>query len=323
MRKRLGEVGQGKSVGAVIEKKKFEDLAGMLVNDYRINRRRSLDRAERFLKKLRTFFAESRAVEITTERISDYIHSRQKDGAANASINRELAALKRMFRLGERAGRVARVPYVSMLREDNTRKGFFERYQLDAVLFHLNADLQPFAETAYITGWRRNELLSRQWPHVDFEGGWLRLEPGETKNGEGRNFPLTPELRAVLERQRASTTAVEKATGQIIPWVFHRNGKPIKDYYETWRKATGEAGFPDRILHDFRRTAVRNLERAGVPRSDAMAMVGHRTEFIYRRYAISDEASLKESGAELSDFHKAERKAHRKVSSIANRKKRE
>jgi integrase len=207
-------------------------------------------------------------------------------------------------------------------REDNARKGFFERFQLDAVLTFLSDDLKPVSEAAYITGWRvRSELLTRQWFQIDFEAGWLRIDPGETKNGEGRNFPLTPELRAVLERQRARTFAVEKATGQIIPWVFHRKGKPIKDFYAAWRRATLKAGVPDRILHDFRRTAVRNLERAGVPRSDAMAMVGHRTESIYRRYAISDEASLKESGAKLSSFHKAEQKAHRKVSPIRNKKK--
>ncbi len=171
---------------------------------------------------------------------------------------------------------------------------FLEKPPLVDVLPFLNEDLKPVSEAAYITGWRvRSELLTRQWLQVDFKAGWLRIDPGETKNREGRNFPLTPELRAVLERQRERTSALEKATGQIIPWVFHRKGKPIKDFYAAWRRATRMAGVPDRILHDFRRTAVRNLERAGVPRSDAMAMVGHRTESIYRRCAISDEASLK------------------------------
>jgi integrase len=75
--------------------------------------------------------------------------------------------------------------------------------------------------SAYITGWRdRSELLSLQWRHVDLNAGWLRLEPGESKNGEGRNFPLTAGLRDVLEAQRDRVRELERATGQIIPWVF-------------------------------------------------------------------------------------------------------
>src|SRR5947199_1778054 len=60
---------------------------------------------------------------------------------------------------------------------------------------------------------------------------------------------------------------------------------------------------PERLPHDFRRTAVRNLERAGVPRSTAMKMIGHRTESIYRRYAIVDEAMLKEGAVKLQILH--------------------
>lgn len=118
---------------------------------------------------------------------------------------------------------------------------------------------------------------------MDFQSGWLRLEPGETKNAEGRQFPLTPALRAVLERQRERTLAIERATGTIIPWVFHRSGRPIKSFRRAWLTACKDAGIPDRIPHNFRRTAVRSLERAGVPRSTAMKMVGHKTESIYRR----------------------------------------
>ena len=150
----------------------------------------------------------------------------------------------------------------------------------------------------------------------DFANGWLRLEPGETKNGDGRMFPLTPWLRAVLERERRRTEALERGMGQIIPWVFHRDGEGIRYFRRRWLTACKAAGFarpirrkdgrlvwlPTRIPHDFRRTAVRNLERAGVPRSAAMAMVGHKTEAIYRRYAIADEKMLREGAARLAAF---------------------
>ena len=305
LKKRLGELVDGRLQVTAIQRTCFSELAEMLRNDYEVNARRSLIRAERSVSHLRQFFGHDRAVAITSDQISAYVAFRKRDGAANATINRELAALRRMFRLGKRAGKVGELPFVALLQEDNIRRGFFEPAQFQAVLRHLPDDLKPVVEVAYITGWRvPSEVITRQWQHVDFNNGWLRLEPGETKNRKGRNFPMTERLRAVLQQQRERTSALERSTAKIIPWVFHRNGRPIKSLYISWRKACLAAALPGRILHDFRRTAVRSLERAGVPRADAMAMVGHLTESIYRRYAISDEASLKDSAIKLDQLHK-------------------
>ena len=88
---------------------------------------------------------------------------------------RELAALKRMFHLGERAGKVLRRPFIDMLQEHNARTGFFERADVDSVLARLPADLKAVFAVAYVTGWRvKSEILTRQWAHVDFQSGWLR-----------------------------------------------------------------------------------------------------------------------------------------------------
>jgi integrase len=243
--------------------------------------------------------------------------ARRAEGAANGTINRELTALKRMFRLGERGQKVARRPYIAMLAEADPRKGFFETADVEALLSYLPAEVRPVVETAHVTGWRvASEILTRQWKHVDFDAGWLRLEPGETKNREGRMFPLVPALRVVLERQRERTEALELDAGRIVPWVFHRDGEPIKAFRRSWAKACELAGVPGRLPHDLRRTAVRNLERAGVPRSTAMAMVGHKTESIYRRYAITDEAMLREGAAKLAALMDVQRNAPRKVAAI-------
>jgi integrase len=132
-----------------------------------------------------------------------------------------------------------------MLREDNARKGFFEAAEFQAVHASLPEPLKAVAETAYVTSWRiRSELLTRRWTHVDFEAGWIRLEPGETKNREGRMFPMTPTLRVALERQRAHTRAIEHATGQVIPWMFHRDGRPIKYFRRAWLTACTAAEAP-------------------------------------------------------------------------------
>ena len=128
----------------------------------------------------------------------------------------------------------------------------------------------------------------------------IRLEPGTTKNDEGRTFVMTPELRASLEAQRVATEGLQRKNRRIIPWVFDRNGTRIKGFRKAWHSACRTAGLAGRFPHDFRRTAVRNLERAGVPRSVAMKTVGHKTESICRRYAIVDETMLSEAAEKLA-----------------------
>jgi integrase len=209
LKKRIGDAASGRPVLPQVEKTKLSDITKMLLDDYKANGRRSLDRAEDAVAHLHEFFSpDTRAIDITSDRITAYQVHRQQETykgkpVASATVNYEVAMLRRAFRLGARAGKVAVRPEVPMLHVENARKGFFEPEQHRAVVEHLPDYLKPVAQVAYITGWRtKSELLTRQWRHVDLDAGWLRLDPGETKNGEGRMFPLTPELRTVLEAQR-------------------------------------------------------------------------------------------------------------------------
>ncbi len=126
-----------------------------------------------------------------------------------------------------------------------------------------------------------------------------------------RRFPFSalPALAALLVAQRERTAAMARATGRVIPHVFHREGIPIRSYRGAWARACAATGLKGRLVHDFRRTAVRNLERAGVPRSVAMQLTGHRTESIYRRYAIVSEADLAAGVARLAVLHDSLAKA--------------
>ncbi len=296
LRKRLTDADAGKLpiLGA-----KYDDLEQLIRDDYVANSRR-VDVLERRLAPVAAKFRGLPAKSITTARLSAYRANRLRAGAAPATVNRELAALRRMLRLGQRAGMVTHGWHIDMLKEPPARAGFFEADQFEEVARRLPPHLEPIVRVAYMTGWRvRSELLTRQWRHVDLKARWLRLDPGETKNGEGRMFPLTADLVVLLKRLQRDTRAQERSLDRRIPWVFHRNGKPILSMYTAWRRACREAGLPGRLLHDFRRTAVRNLERAGVSRSAAMAMIGHRTESIYRRYSIVDETVLREAAEKL------------------------
>ena len=302
LRKRLGEI-QGGRHAPKADGVMFEDLATILEDDYKLQGHRSLRRVLYSLTHLRETFGTYRAVDIGSGELTAYVLARQAAGAADATVANELAALKRAFTLAVRAGRLRHRPSFPTLRLDNARTGFFEERDFRRLLAELPADLRPPMMFAYLTGWRlTSEVLTLTWPQVDLDAGAVRLEVGSTKNREGRTFPVNalPELAALLREQRAHTEAVQRRTGQIVPWVFHRQGQPIRDFRGAWRAACTRAGLADRIPHDFRRTAVRNLVRAGVPERVAMLLTGHKTRSIFDRYDIVNERDLAEGVAKLA-----------------------
>ncbi len=307
LKRRQGEMGRGRLVGPDVEKTTFEDMAAMLLDDYEVNGRRSRDRAELSVEHLRGHFGHSRALDITADRVSAYIRCRLAT-ARPATVRLELAALGRMFTLAVRAGRASHRPYLPSVKVKNTRSGFFEEREFRAVLEQLPVDLQVVVEFAYLTGWRIGEVKGLTWRQVDFKAGVVRLEPGTTKNDEGRTFPFAalPRLEEMLRSQREHTSALERERELLIPWVFHRNGRTIRSFHSAWRAACERAGVPGRLVHDLRRTAVRNFERAGVPRSVAMKLSGHKTESIYRRYAIVSEADLAEGVRKVAALQAAD-----------------
>jgi len=301
LRLREGNVVRGEPVVPRQRRVTFDELAADVVTDYKVNGKRSVaDLGRRINKHLLPFFRGRRMAEITTVNVRAYTARRQEEKAANATINRELAALKRAFTLGQEAGKLVHRPYIPMLKENNVRRGFFERDQFEAVSVLLSAALRPVVRFAYLTGWRKREILSLEWRQVDFDGGTVHLDAGTTKNNAARTFPMTDELRELLDAQRAETERVQHTHGIICRTVFHRNGKPIKDYYHAWHSACRKAGCPGMMLHDFRRTAVRNLVRDSIPERVAMTMTGHQTRSVFERYNIVSPGDLLDAAAKIN-----------------------
>ena len=122
--------------------------------------------------------------------------------------------------------------------------------------------------------------------------------------------PIT-QLKQLLEGQQETTRAVQRDRGVIVPHVFHRNGRPIKSMRGAWDAACDRAGLPGRWFHDLRRSAVRNMVLAGVPRSTATKLSGHRTESVFVRYVIQDKEMLDDGVSRLGRFHEAHTAAPR------------
>jgi integrase len=294
----------------------YEDLEKLVLAYYRENK---MAASERVAKKsrfpgLRSFFAGKKLSQIDRGAIKDYRRHRaskiakgKKTHISNATINRELDVLRKGLKLAVDDELLPYLPpFPPKLKEGNVRQGFFEKHELDAIVAHLPAHLKNLAKVAYITGWRvESELLSRQWDkHVDFNGLELRLFPGEAKDrSEGRVFPLLPQLKEILLEQQAIVEQMSKQQEKDIPWVFPgRLGERLHTVQHPWETARKAANVGRKLVHDFRRTAVRNLVRAGVPRKTAMEMVGHKTEEMFRRYNIVDYKDMQDAGDKLAKY---------------------
>ena len=293
LKKREGEISEGKIPGVYFDKVRFEELSEDFIRDYRINQRKSLNRAERSVAHLKGTFEGYRIPDITNPKIAVYIETRINEGATNATINRELSALKRMLNLGARQTppKVDRVPYIPMLKENNVRKGFFEHDEFIALRSALPSYLKGFVTFGYKAGWRVSEITGLTWNQVDRLQGIVRLEAGETKNNDARTVYLDRELKDVFNNQ----WELRKKSGTLTPFVFpnHDDKDKIKDFRGSWKKACEDAKIGKRLFHDFRRTAVRNMVRSGIPERVAMMISGHKTRSVFDRYNIVSESDLK------------------------------
>lgn len=295
LKMREGEISQGKMPSICFEKVKFDELMDDYISDYKINDRRSLAKAERCANYLKKEFGSMSATEVNTPNIKRYIEKRMSRGLVNGTINRELAALKKGFHLAARCTppKVSHVPYIPMLKENNIRKGFIEHE--DYLVLHnaLSEYLKPVLTFAYFSGWRKSEITNLKWNQVNLRDGIVRLEPGETKNSEGRTLYMEPELLDLLKY-------LHKNRKMDCLLVFNDKGKMIGDFRKSWRSACTAVGKSGLLFHDLRRSAIRNMVRAGITERVAMTISGHKTRSVFDRYNIVSEDDLKEASVKTS-----------------------
>jgi integrase len=340
LKSREGQVVDGRFVGTRGDKLRFETLAENLLNDYKANQRRSVGGVTRSKKRLAKFFEGRRAVDITTADVRAYIAERQagvKDSAgkfliepaANATIQNELAALKRMFNLALQGGELHHKPHIPSVTVNNARKGFIGEIERLALREALPPALKPALDFAYETAWRKEEVFGLTWDRVDLTAGTVRLDT--SKNSEGRTVILTESLKATLRRLREETTALEAkrlrtevakveaqrlqgktleqareqaAQRARVPWVFHRDGRRIRDFRKAWTTACATAKVAGLVFHDLRRSGIRNMVRAGVPQSVAMRISGHKTVSVFKRYDIVSEDDLREAALRVQRYNR-------------------
>jgi integrase len=293
---REGEIAQGKQPAVLYDRIKIDELLEDLLTDYRINKRKSFRTLKGNVALLKKEFGGFKASRIDTARIRTFIDKRMKEGVAHATINRSLAALKRAYILALRCTppKVAAVPYIPMLKENNTRKGFFERDEYLKLKAALPFYLRPMLTFGYMYGWRRGEIRNLTWDKVDLNQGVVRLDPGETKNDQAREVYLNEECLRDF--------AFLYATRGNCKYVFHWKGRKIGAFRKTWASAYRKIGLEERLFHDLRRTAVRNLIRSGVQERVAMQITGHRTRAVFDRYNIVSSDDLRKATEKRNNY---------------------
>src|SRR5213592_12004 len=313
-------IGAKKFIGPQSEKLTIDEILDSLTKDLELREKLS-PQVESKLKPVRAALGRMPASSITDDIIRDYMLVRLKGPGkkpktpiaqalahigrvrpvANATINREMQFLGQAYNL--KAKEIGQGPSIPKL-DERVREGFYERSEFEAIAAHLPEDLQDFARWGYFTGWRKGEIASLRWRELNMENRQLRLRSQFSKNGEPRMVPLMGELWDIIQRRwKARRYRGENGETVISQLVFFRQkgpgipktGAPVKEFRKAWKPACEAAAKPEALFHDFRRTAVRNMTRAGVPRKVAMMLSGHKTESVFERYNITDDHDLEDA----------------------------
>ncbi len=280
---------------------RVNELLNALETDYRLRSIKSWPQFQAHLKPIRKAFGHLKAVEITEDDVDRYIEARRANKSV-ATVNRETQLLGQALRRAVKGHRLSGMPTIRHLPERNVRRGFFERGDFEALVKVLPESLRDFTRFAYLTGWRRGEIASLTWADVDLNANMIRLRPEASKTGEGRTVALEGDLRVLIDRRWSARHLPTQEGARIVPWVFHRRGRPIKEFRKAWVAACKKTKLEGRLFHDLRRTAIRNMTRAGVSQAVAMAISGHRTASVFRRYDITTEADIREAMQKTQEY---------------------
>ncbi len=285
-------------------------IAGLLqlvIQDQQRHDRSAVHQTERRIEKLLSpVFGHIRSGDFTTTMLNEYIRRRKYLGRENSTINRELALLRRAFRLGHEHDPqlVRRIPVIKPLREDNVREGFLDADKYQLILDALSEDIKPIFVVAYHLGMRTGELLALKRSWVDLSEGLIFVNGRVTKNNSAKTVPIYGEMKPWLEK----TLADGEQNSPRCPWLFSNDGKPVKSFKSDWTQARESAGVPELLFHDLRRTAVRNMIRAGVSEKVAMKISGHKTPSMLWRYNITDTRDIKDAGERIETYLNQQRR---------------
>lgn len=275
-----------------------QDLLQLYLEDQKKQKRKSYQQAEGYVRlHLSPAFGSVRASNLTSRMIDRFIELKREQQYADASINRMLEALRRSFKLGQQASPplVYSVLKIDLLDEDNVREGFLEHAEYLRLRELLPDHQRLILVIGYHLGLRRGEILQLRWDQVDWQHNVIRLERKQTKARKARLAPLYGELRGWLEMAFSQRSL-------DCHFLISYQGHSVSEVKTAWQSARQKANLPQVLIHDLRRTAVRNMIRAGISEKIAMLISGHKTRSMFDRYHIIDERDIVQAAYKLERY---------------------
>lgn len=231
--------------------------------------------------------------QITTDAAREFSSKRLEEGVSNDTVNGSLRLLRRMLTLAREDNKIQVVPKIRLLKNNPARKGFLPKEKFDSLLSFLPINLKPVVTLLYYCGVRLGEAAQIEWRQVNLPAALIRLEEDQTKNSEARIIPLPDDLVKMLKQ-------IDKKEGMVFDTTNLR---------KEWQKACVAAGlgtlidvegksdprYTGLIIHDLRRSAIKNLMKAGVNEKVAMKISGHKTRDVFDRYHIVDTEDVVEA----------------------------
>jgi integrase len=279
------------------ERVRMAQLFDLLLEFYKKHERRSTYDVEQKIKaRLRPWWGKIKAHAVGSAVVDRYVRWRRsaKPKPQNASINRDLAYIRRALKLGAQQDPplVLRVPHFEMLRESDPREGILPHEKYKAVRDALPVYARIALVIAYHTGARKGEIRSILKDKIDLKAGRINLPGRTTKNGKPRYLPIYGDLAAELDMAIASGA-------KDCPHLIQQDGRPVYNWKKAWATACKAAGVAGTLFQDLRRTALTNMIEAGLSEKEAMEISGHRTRSVFDRYHIVSDRRLKEMAGKL------------------------
>jgi integrase len=262
-------------------------------------------------------FGYVRAAKLTAKDVDVYIAGRLADGDRPATVNRTLVYVRQAYSLAKKREILNRSPFIKRMDErDGIRREFFSETEIAAIVEALPGDLKDFTRWCAACGMRKGEAASLRWGMV--QGDELHIPGSITKNGVGRTLPISdlPLIPEIIERRRQAARVEVNGTTEMVPFIFHRAGRAVSNFDKAWATATKQAGCPGKIFHSLRRTAVRQMIRAGIPIPLAKLWSGHTTDDVFYRYGILDTNDMRKAFEKKEQFRDTERTEEKKVVSM-------
>lgn len=290
-------------------------------DDPEVNADRHTANLRSSISRLKKYFGHTPTADLSSDQVMKFrLHREKKEGVLFTTVNQDLRWLRAAFHRAMKLTppKALFVPYMWMPSEKSRiRQGFVERDgDYEKVLAICPDSLRALWICGFHVGARANELKRIRWEMVDFDRNVIEITARTAKTGEGRSIPIWGDMIEVLKWQKQVRDRLYPFCPHVFFWHTGQHaGRRIIDHDDPFRKVFDNAGLPDLLFHDLRRSAIKYaIQEAGIDNTVVRHMSGHKTDTNLMRYNIRSTREMEKLGRELNASLKVKQMPKRKAS---------